>query len=134
MSAAEKALAALEAAGKAANLPWIATDDPSDGCCWEAHVETKAKDRRDRAEDSIADAATRAVADHIALAVNLSSPLAAVARAAMEVVRLERDLAMPRGLGERFPKEELFALEAARKQMRAALDALEAAAAQGGAS
>jgi hypothetical protein len=127
VSAAEKAIAALEAAGKAANLPWIATDDPNDGCCWEAHVETKAKDRRGRAEDSIADAATRAVADHIALAVNLSAPLAAVARAAMAERAAIRKELEGRPFGG--PIDPFNGVQAkARRALDAALDALEAAA------
>lgn len=133
MSAAAKALDALEAAGKAAKLPWIATDDPSDGCCWDAHVETEAKDRRGMAEDSIADAATRAVADLIALAVNLSAPLAAVARAAMDwrkaayYVKAERNSASKQGLWQAKSMEA-----ATRSNLFSALDALEAAAAEGG--
>lgn len=116
MSAAEKALAALEAAGKAATPgPWTAeTWVEQDGDGWVARGPLRRDENDDdREPDGPSHLLAQNDADLMALAVNLSAPLAAVARAAMA-----------------YRHKYMHTAErcAGRDALFAALDALEAAA------
>ena len=131
MSAAEKALAALEAAGKAATeRPWTAHGRYIGTRFHKSYV-GECRDENGNWSDT---AKSRGDSALIVAAVNLSSPLAAVARAAMAVRKAEdasdRLTAVYAASlsGYAACQEAARDVHAARKQMRAAIDALEAAA------
>lgn len=127
MSAAEKALAALEAAGKAATpRPWRrgmpaceCADDVADG---ETSVMLPGG-------ECIVPHASDDNANLIFHSVNLSAPLAAVARAAMAWRKAAYYVKAERETDSRLGLWQAESLEAAtRSKLFAALDALEAAA------
>ena len=132
MSAAAKALDALEAAGKAATPGPLIQDGrfvevDRDGDFISEHFAQHNIVRGDPVTIGRANAAL-----HVA-AVNLSAPLAAVARAAMDwrkaayYVKAESESASKLGLWKAKSMEA-----ATRSNLFSALDALEAAAAEGG--
>lgn len=78
-------------AAKVTPEQWQATDDPNDGCCWGAHVETVARDPDHpflRAQ-KIADVEDRLHADYIA---SLSPPVVRALIAAARALKDSQDL------------------------------------------